>query len=635
MTWLTAVLAALAAAALLLVPGLLTGWCIGLRRLWLWALAPAVSVTLLCAGSVVLPLLGLSWTPLWALLFAAVFGALVVLLFRFVLRARFAAPEAESGRRWPTVVAWAFCAVMLLGITVSGIGAPSNFSQTFDNVFHLNAIALIGDTGNASPFEIARLTSPDGGGEFYPNGWHALVQLTQQLSGGSIPLAINAFNLAVVAIVWPLGMLLLSRQVAGSSRTATLATGVLAAAFPAVPVNLLHYGVLYPFFFGMALAPATLAVVLNLLGTSRERRVSTIAPLIVLLAGVAFAISIAHPGAMLAVLAVTVPVATVALCAGWRGIGTRRRLWRAAGYAVFFAIGLAMLIGLRQGDWWGARMSPAEAAWQTVSLSLWGYGMPLLTAALMVLGIVLAVRRRDRVGAAAVGMWLVAAVLFFVTAGLSNYWLRLPTWVWYGDAPRLAALYPIVVVPLAVLAVRWLVDLVSRRAPRAWVPEAVVLLVVSAVALSTAGYPELLRGMRDGYTAKADSALLSTDELKLLERLPQEVGEDEVIAGNPWTGTSLAFAFAERRVVLPHILMNEVGKDRSLVMEHLDDAKSDPAVCDAADRLGVRFVLDFGDREVHGGDHDYAGIDNLEDSGAFELVDQQGDARLFRLTACD
>ena len=80
--------------------------------------------------------------------------------------------------------------------------------------------------------------------------------------------------------------------------------------------------------------------------------------------------------------------------------------------------------------------------------------------------------------------------------------------------------------------------------------------------------------------------------------------------------------------------MNDLSKDRTTVMERLGEAATDPAVCDAVDRLGVRFVLDFGDREVHGATHTYDGIDDL-DNPVFELIDQEGDARLYRLTACD
>lgn len=635
MLWITALPAILAGVALLMVPGLVVGALIGLRRLWLWALAPAISITLLTAGSIVLPWIGLSWSPLTALAGAVVFGAIVVALFRFVLRSRFDIPAPESGSSWPTVVAWAFGSIVLVSLGAAGIGAPENFSQTFDNVFHLNAIAFIGDTGNASPFETARLSFPDGGQGFYPNGWHSLAELVGQLSGASVPLAINALNLATLMTIWPLGVLLLSRQLAGSSRVATLAAGVLLAAFPMLPLNLLYYGVLYPFFFGLALAPVTLAIVLNLIEVARERRIAGTASQIVLLAGVTFAISIAHPGAMMAVLALSVPAAVVATFAGWRSFTARRRIWHLVGFAAFLVAGLAMLLGLRQTDWWGPRMSHAEAAWQAVSLTLGDYGLPLLTAALLVIGIVFALRRRDRSSLAALGIWLIAAILFFVTAAASNTLLRFPTWVWYGDTPRLAAVYVIAVIPLAVLGLRWVVEALDRRVSRSWILETAALVVLAAVALGSAGYGSLINNMRGSYTAVPDAPLLSPDELALLERLPSEVGEDEMIAGNPWTGTSLAFAFSDRRVVLPHILMGTIGSDRELVMAHLDDAASDPAVCEAADRLGVRYVLDFGTREVHGDQHDYAGIDQLDRADTFELVDEAGDARLYRLIACD
>ncbi|WP_427869662.1 DUF6541 family protein [Leucobacter luti] len=637
MTWLSAIPTFIVSAALLLFPGLIVGALIGLRRLWLVAVAPAISVTLVTAGSVILPMAGLSWNPLTALSFAALFGAVVVLLFRLLLRTKFISTPPESGRAWPTVVGWAIPTVILFSWAIAGIMSAENFSQTFDNVFHMNAIALIGDTGNASPFEVARLTTPDGDPGFYPDGWHALVQLAQQVTGASIPLAINSFNFAAIAVAWPTGIMLLSRQIAGSSRTATLAAGILAAAFPAFPLNLFHYGVLYPYFFSMLMVPAVLALSLNLLGITREPRLTTPASHSVLIAGVTAALLMAHPAAMMSALALVVPAATIAMLAGWTGLTPKRRLFRVLGYGLFVVIGLLLLYFLRQGDWWGARMKPVEAAWQTVSLSLWGIGLPLLTAVLMWIGLFFALRDRNRVGYSAAGIWLIAAALFFVAAGISNYWLRNPTLIWYGDAPRLAALYPIAVIPLAVIAVRRVAEWLSERPrfeARRWLPSAAALVLVALGTQALAGYPTLVDRLNFSYETKPRSLLISTDELALLQRLPSEVGEDEVIAGSPWTGTSLAFAFADREVVLPHMLMNEISADRIMVMDHLRDAATNPQVCEAADRLGVRYVLDFGRREVHKENHRYKGIERLDRAEGFELVDHEGSARLYRLTAC-
>ena len=626
----------LASAALLFVPGLVVGFFIRLRGIWLWALAPLVSTTLLATASIVLPLLGVRWSPLAALAFAAVFGGAVIALFRWLLRAQFADPDhAKPGTGWATLTGWLVGAVFLAVHFMRSTGSPENISQTFDNVFHLNAIALIHDSGNASPFEIAKLTSPDGGQGFYPDGWHALVQLAQQFTGVSIPVAINAFNLVIAIAVWPLGVLLLSRLLAGNTRVVALSAGVLAAAFPAFPLNMLHYGVLYPYFFGLALAPAVLAVVLNLLGLTRDQRVFPILPLTVLLAGVIPAIALAHPGAMMAVLALSVIPAVIAALAGWSSISRRSKGLRLGGLLAFFAIGFVLMVKLRPGDMWGPRMSFFEAVKQALTLSLWGYGLPLVTAALVLLGVVVALVARNRTGFTTVSLWGTALLLFVATAGTSSALLRYPTEVWYGDAPRLAALVPLAAIPAAAFGVAWIYSKVAR-AGKFVVPFEVVgmiLLLVGTQAL--AGYAALTADTLKSHTATDTSALLSTDEITLLERLPEHVGPEDMIAASPWTGASLAYAFADREVIFPHILMNDISEDRALIMDELKDAPDNPEVCDAAERLNLTFVLDFGKREVHGAEHKFPGIDDPGKSDAFELVDSEGDAKLYRFVGCD
>ena len=649
MTWISALPTVVASAALLLVPGLVVGALIRLRGLWLWALAPAISTTLLTAGSVVLPLIGASWRPVSALLFAAVFGAVVVLLFRLVLKARFAttvqtSQTAVSGATpdlgvaraawWPVPLAYAVGALLIGWYAMSGIGAPTNISQTFDNVFHLNAIALINDTGNASPFEIAKLTSPDGGQGFYPDGWHALVQLAQQFTGATVPVAINAFNVAAVVIVWPLGFLLLVRQLAGASRMVTLAAGVLTAALPAFPIFMIYYGVLYPFFYGLALAPATLAVLLSLFGLAREPRIAAPLPLTILFLGILPAIALAHPGAMMAVLAFAVPIAVVACCAGWSQLAKKQRTTRLIWLAVFVLVGIVLMVKLRPGDMWGARMPLGEAVFETLALKFSGYGLPLVLAALVIVGIVVALRRRTLADLTLLGMWLVGALLYIVSAGISVKVLRAPTGVWYGDAPRLAAIFAIAALPLAVIGAAWLLEIIGKHVRWPGAVQGALLIALLVATQLTAGYRALVIDMRASYTADANSALLTPDEIALLERLPQEVGKDEMIAGSPWTGASLAYAFADRQVVFPHILMNDISKDRATVMKSLRDAATNPAVCPAADALGVKWVLDFGTEEVHQGTHHFRGIENLADSPAFKLVDEQGEAKLYRFVGC-
>lgn len=636
-----------------------------MRRLWLWALAPAISVTTFALAAIALPLVGQPWLPLPVLGFVAVFGLSVVALFRFVLRARLAhALPAERGK-WPAIVGWLIGAALLSSYFVLGVGAPASISQTFDNVFHLNAIAHIEATQNASPLDIVSLTAPNGGSGFYPVAWHAMVQLVAQLSGVSIAVAINVFNLAALAIAWPTGIILLSRQVAGRSTIVTLAAGILSAAFASAPLHMLHYGVLYPYFLGLLFVPVTVAAAMQLFRVTNDRLISQWYVWAVLLLGLLPATMLSHPGATMAAFALSVPIVCVATFRAWPRLSASARVLRVAIFVAFSLAGIFIVWKLGIEDFWGPRLSRADALKRVATLSMNGYGFQLLITALVVVAIVFALRRRNAAGIAAAGFFLIAIGLYFVTAGVSNYWLRIVTQLWYGDAPRLGAIVPIAAIPVAALGVRALLEQLpgartrtsesmpasasasasahaiestsesanARGGPTALQAVALVLLLVFTQLGS--GMFTLVQHLRSSYTATPTAALLSDDEIALLERLPSEVQPGEVIAGNPWTGAALAYAFAHRPVVLTHMFMTDPGSDRDLVMSELRDAAERPEVCDAVDRLNVRWVLDFGKNEVHGGDHRYPGIEDLAASDSVVEVDREGDAVLYRVTACE
>lgn len=134
------------------------------------------------------------------------------------------------------------------------------------------------------------------------------------------------------------------------------------------------------------------------------------------------------------------------------------------------------------------------------------------------------------------------------------------------------------------------------------------------------------------YRIGEHAPLLSLDERALLERLDDEVPPGAVIVGSPWTGTSLSFALANRYSLIPHIY-TELDQDMTTIVDDLNRG-ADPRVCAALKRTHVRFVLDFGSHEVHGGSHTYPGLTDLVESPAVTLIDSQGAARLYRITAC-
>jgi hypothetical protein len=255
-----------------------------------------------------------------------------------------------------------------------------------------------------------------------------------------------------------------------------------------------------------------------------------------------------------------------------------------------------------------------------------------------------------------VGMYLVVGWLYVVVSAMPFGGFRtFITGVWYNDPPRLAALLPVVVLPVAVIGCLRLVELAVARIPPAFLallnrrsdfePEqpigrrymdkalVVVLLIGLAVGTQQANVREAAAAAAAGYQTTATSPLLSSDELTLIKRLDNVVPQDAVLLGNPWNGSALAYALADRKTLQLHIL-SAIPKGGDELYAHLHDAKSDPMVCPVVRELRVQYVLDFGHQEVHSGDHGFRGLDDLGATGVGTLVDQQGEAKLYKITAC-
>lgn len=210
MPWSDAVPTIFAALAVLVAPGLLLAWATGARGFSLSALAPVFSVSLIAVAAVACPYVGIPWSLLPVVVLAAAASAVA-----FLLRRRAPVgwqPQRSFDARFGFAMLGTLLAAVIIGARlIYAFGSPDSISQTYDNIFHLNAIQYILHTGQASSFTVGSMT----GIPFYPAGWHAVVSLTAQLSGTGIPAAVNATNLVIGAFVWPVGCIYLCQQVLG------------------------------------------------------------------------------------------------------------------------------------------------------------------------------------------------------------------------------------------------------------------------------------------------------------------------------------------------------------------------------------------------------------------------------------
>lgn len=652
MSWLEFTPVLLLAIAVLYVPGLALGLAIGARRFVLWATAPAITVAFVSVAAIVFGRLGIDWSLVSVSAAAGAVAIVAGIARQLVLRRAARGPAAEPQFTWWTVGSLAAAALIIGAQLVIGLQRPDSISQTFDAFFHLNGIRYILETGSASSFDLQGLVLPAGQSAFYPAGWHGVASLVAASADVSIPAAVNAVNLAVATLVWPAGCMLLMRSLLPKSRSAIAAVGILSAAFPAFPLMMLTFGVLYPYFLALAMLPIALALGFSL-GQERAWRRRGLVFRSVLLVISLIAIAFAQPAAAFAWAAITLPLAVIRVVGAVRTQSGRRRTagWIVLGLAlVVFAIAWIWFGRIGANTPWPAYTNPFGALFEAVTYGFDGGVIAVLASVLTIVGVIDLIRRRDK-------LWFVAgwavAVLLFVTAAAGPSW-RLRAFVvgiFYRDPPRLASLLVIVAVPMAVFGALAIWRAVQRYVlPRVGVTPgtsrsrivAAGLLALLVVGTQSAAIWSQLAQTSRSYTAAEDAPILSGSERALIERIPEHVPEDAVIAGNPWTGAAFTYALTGRHMLNPHF-NSYVYPQAPLINASLNDALNDPAVCEAVREAGVTHVLDFGtyfrDSGETGvridGSTPFRGLRNLEAAGVAEEVDREGDARLYVITACD
>lgn len=665
MSWWAVVPEFLVAFVIVFVPGFLIGRTAGVRGFALLALAPGLSVTAISASAVLAPLFGVPWS-IGPVLVMTALSMIFSWLAKFVwlrFRSRTALPNLKVHD--PTVsravVRWApilsvtgavALATATLGVRLAtAFGQPDSFSQTFDNVFHLNAIRFILDTGSGSSLNLANMT----GGGFYPAAWHDLVSLVVQLTDSPITVAVNVVNICIGALIWPLSCIYLARVIAGPTMLVTWTAAVLSAAFGAFPLLMVNFGVLYPNFLGISFLPATLALGLISIGLGSKVTQTRFTALLVL----GFTIpglSLAHPSSLMALLAFMVPGVlfqwwkSLRISVSSHGYTTQLFVRHGAIAVGAFAVFAFLWINVRpskEAAFWPAIQSPPNAVVEVLTSSAIDQPFSWVVAILALVGLASVLLRPSKIWI--FGIYATAALLYVVASSFRSGRIRdLLTGIWYNDPPRLAALLPMVILPIAVLGAvelwTWIQHRLIRTSESFLSRQSLIFRCLSALGIvvllastQQANVNAAQAAAASKYQIDAVSPLLSSDELALLMRLDAHVPADSIIVGNPSNGSSLAYAFADRKTLQLHIL-GAVPEGGQLIYDHLRDGLSNPDVCAAVRNLNVGYVLDFGRREVNFDQerpYGFLGLDDLASSGMVDLVDSQGEAKLFRITACN
>lgn len=661
MTWWQAMPAMTTAAAILLVPGFVFLRGLGARGYLSAGLAPIASSALIGVAGIVGGLLHVRWGIIFFAVVVAVSTALAFLLRRLLSASFPVIPASKSPwyLQWLSVLAGVAAGAAIVATNlISTVKSPEDFAQVYDNVFHLNAIRYILETGDASTLLLGRMVSPGSSIALYPSVWHSIAALVAQLTGADVFVSENALIVVVSALVWPFACITLVRTIIGPRVIPTVVAGVLAAGFWIFPYQLLQFGPLYPNTLSYSLLPLALAVLVGLFRLSRERIWRPV-PLAVLLLVSLAGLLLTQPNGFSALMAFSVPmIAGIwfrrlrrSIVVGARPLSIALTVaWGVASAAAFLLVWRLLLLSYNS---WKPTRALNDAVGDVFSGSVLNGPATWIATVLAAAGFVTVLARRR-------GWWMVACFaiaggLYVIAAYLWPGKLRMfATGSWYQDPYRLAALVPLFTIVLASVGVdgvlsfcRWLS---AKAAPGlgAWtqaanrgrlltaaaIPLSAVLAVTAVTSASSEGLGFVTRKIAISYTYRP-GWVVSADELALMSRLDKDVPANAVIAVNPYNGGSLAYAVSGRHVTQYH-LTPRPDTDLQLLANGLDTAAPGSKTCQIAKQRGVDYILDFGSFYMLNIPEakSYPGFDNVPPSSAVQLVDQQGNAKLYRLTSC-
>ena len=663
MEWLVLVAPIALLVTVVVVPGGLILTILGRSGLRSITAAPAVSIGIVALAGLTCEVTG--WR--WGLVPVAIVTLLVAVVAMGVRRwggphLGVSSERSDPAERWRSEVSLAGIAAIVGGMALwlrhltNVLPEPSAFSQTYDNVFHLNVVRFIHEVGDAGPWLPRNLDSGAVDVIFYPTAWHQLVALAMPASADQVHVASNAALFVVCGLVWPLSALELTLLIGVRMPGAVLSTGVLAAGFSAYPFLMLDWGVLFPNLLAYACAPAALAalVALTRAGPDPGRPLLSLS----LVGGLStVGVLLGHPNGLLLLLVLTLPALVDGVFHTHRLARSRRVAWR---WATVWWIAAAVSLAAFAHLWRVAR--PSNRPWPPLhdvgtAFTQALFANPIMgppgfaVAVLSALGLVLMATRRRH-------WWFIASsaialALWVVGSGAADGPLReILTGGWYSDSYRLAPILVLMAVPASAFAIDRALralrhQLGGRRSPRAeradWAMRAVTVLVPAVVLATTQWGPSLHHAVTHARTAydyaevvcpEGDvTCLLTRDELAVLFALPRLTPPDAVLLAEPLTGASLGYAFAGRAVLRPYI-SGPVSPPEQLLLDRLDTGPHDAALCGALHATRVTHILDFGVVTVHSGRVDRAGLDELAASPAVRELFRRGDAVLYEVIAC-
>lgn len=678
--WLEFFACFLAAIVALFFPGFLFLKGIGASSASAFSIAPAISVCGYGAYSILFSYMAITASFYSLLLAAALTAIALACLFRLVGLSYDECGErscAEKKKRNVELYCYLFFGLLATCVIfIKNLDGPGSYYQAYDNFNHLGTVRSFLADGDFSPFATLYPLSDDpnpfiGGASFYPSAWHAVVAMVTSLTEGSIPVAINAVNSALIAVVFPSAMHLLISRLFGQRRPIVLCGAVVCVAVAACPWDYVIFGPLYPNFLSMALVPIGITAFISL-----TQRADSVSKRFRIIQGFLFimccgAIALSQPNGIFTMAVFLAPYLVFqAYSIGGASLRGASRA-RSVVYAFVTALGIILIWLLLYSlplfssvvDFnWPATVSTWQAIVDVVT-----FGLPFSPANLILM--VLCAIGIARLLHAPSDCWLVTPYLFsafsyIICVSTEGALKHLLTGFWYTDPHRIASLVGLCSIPILAYGASAIFELLTCRfrqrnqnAAGHFGATSLIapFLLVTFVFLMLPSFE--LRGLFSietpfGYLSKTVSAqnnvhaakVLTLEEEEFAAKALESVPENAVIINSPNDGSAFLYSLYGANVLYRQFALPSIDSEKSesvLLRRDLFDYSTSASVREAVDSFGASYVLLLDQGEDSGENRQrfwsyypdqWVGIERISDeTPGFSVVVSQDDMRLYKI----
>lgn len=559
--------------------------------------------------------------------------------------------------------------IILAFIYLKNLDGPSSYLQFADNMSHLTWIKANASAGLFSTVNVGFYPDSDNpllGATYYPFGWHIYAEIIYLLIGIPVAMAENASIFAFVSVIFPSSVYLLSSTILNKRCSLSLAvsSGLLSSAGVAFPLRMLIVHGAYPNIAGFAcsLIPVYVMCIFLHAVKNGENVGSLLIAFLFSLIGVAAL----HPNAAIFSCVMTIPLVL------FKGISIISAYILKKDASVFvinilrisiIALCIVIWVALYKSSFmsaivsfrWEWKVGAIEGFIKMIDFSLvFGYPQQLFSL-LAFIGIIKLISKKN--------IWYIITTLFvfsiYYISGVSSQFKGLVSGFWYTDYERLAAMVTIVAVPLVVTGSYCVMKLLYHLLrEKSKIVMYLCTIIYSITSIYIIYNPVLLYKGATNLTAFGQSMYeldAATDQSKtqaytdkeraFVHRVKSIIGDTTIIINIPYDGSSYAYTQDNLNVLFRGQSNGFSSEPAKIIASDISHYASNKKVFNAIKSSGARYLLLLDRSEFVESGNGYQspfawfngdvwkGFTSIsDDTEGFDVVLQQGDMRLYRLS---